>query len=69
VRSLKAMEDARTLPGSWSPTGTRTTSAPGSSTSPETRRACLTCSGTLRTAPRPTRAPSGRHRRSGRYAA
>jgi hypothetical protein len=34
-----------------------------------TRRACLTCSGTTRTAPRATPARSGRYRRSGRCAA
>jgi hypothetical protein len=34
-----------------------------------TRRACLTCSGTTRTAPRATRAPSGPRRHSGRCAA
>ena len=43
--------------------------APGGSTSPGTRRACLTCCGTSRTAPRATRARSGRCRRSGRCAA
>jgi hypothetical protein len=57
------------LPGSWSPTGTRTTSTPGESTSRETRRVSLTSCGTTRTAPRATRARSGRCRRSGRCAA
>jgi transposase len=60
---------SRTLPGSWSPTGTRTTSTPGESTSRETRRVSLTSCGTTRTAPRATRARSGRCRRSGRCAA
>ena len=37
----------RVSPGSWSPTATRITSTPGGSTSPGTRRACLTCCGTI----------------------
>ena len=56
-------------PGSWSPTGTRTTSTPDGRTSPATRRAWLTSCATTRTAPRPTPVPSGRSRRSGRCAA
>jgi len=71
-RSLDSMEEAGILPlspGSSSRTGTRTTPAPGGSTSPGTSSAWHTCSGISRTAPRPTRARSGRCRRSGRCAA
>jgi hypothetical protein len=71
-RSLDSMEEAGILPlspGSSSRTGTRTTPAPGGSTSPGTSSAWHTCLGISRTAPRPTRARSGRCRRSGRCAA
>ncbi|MGI8445755.1 MAG: IS66 family transposase [Streptosporangiaceae bacterium] len=72
ARSLDSMADAGILPdfaGIGSPTGTRTTSIPGGSTSPRTRRAWLTSCATIRTAPRPIPARPGRCRRSGRCAA
>jgi transposase len=72
ARSLDSMENAGILPGFAGIVVSdrhQNYFHPRGSTSPGTRRACLTCSGTTRTAPRATRAPSGPSRRSWRCAA
>ena len=72
ARSLDSMADAGILPGFAGIVVSdryQNYFHPGGSTSRETRRAWLTSCGTTRTAPRATRAPSGRCRRSGRCAA
>jgi len=72
TRGLDTMQDAGILPGSAGIVVCgryQVIFIPGGSTSPGTRRACLTCCGTIRTAPGATPAPSDRCRRSGRCAA